>query len=216
MKLHLGCGLHAPDGWINIDGSFTFRVAKWPVLRALVAKLSPRSALNGRVPRNILIHDVRKPLPMADHSVSAIYSSNMLEHLYLNDARRLLKECHRVLKPSGVLRIVVPDLAVIIRAYCMGQSGEENTPADLLNKQLGMYGFEPVKHPLLRLYYNLRNSDHKFLYDEGALTHYFNEAGFSDVSRCTMFESRIPDIESVERSEHFTERHDLCIEGIKA
>jgi SAM-dependent methyltransferase len=41
----------------------------------------------------------------------------VLEHLDPDAATRLLADCHRVLKPGGILRIVVPDLETIARLY---------------------------------------------------------------------------------------------------
>lgn len=38
-----------------------------------------------------------------------IYSEHFLEHLFMDEALELLKEFHRILKPNGVVRTVVPD-----------------------------------------------------------------------------------------------------------
>jgi predicted SAM-dependent methyltransferase len=48
-------------------------------------------------------------LPFADNSINFIFSEHFFEHLFLDDALALLKECHRVLKPYGVIRTCVPD-----------------------------------------------------------------------------------------------------------
>ncbi len=49
--------------------------------------------------------------------MDAVYHSHLLEHLRADEARAFLGECWRVLKPGGVLRIAVPDLEGIARAY---------------------------------------------------------------------------------------------------
>jgi hypothetical protein len=41
----------------------------------------------------------------------------MLEHLCVEDASVFLKECRRILRPGGIVRIVVPDLEAITRRY---------------------------------------------------------------------------------------------------
>ena len=46
-----------------------------------------------------------------------VYHSHLLEHFSKCDARKLLKECFRVLKTGGVIRIAVPDLEKIAREY---------------------------------------------------------------------------------------------------
>ena len=48
-----------------------------------------------------------------------VYSSHLLGHLTLKSANQYLREAYRVLKPEGVLRIVVPDLYKICRNKLM-------------------------------------------------------------------------------------------------
>ena len=48
-------------------------------------------------------------LEFEDNTFDFIFSEHFLEHLFLDEAIDLLKECHRILKPNGVVRIVVPD-----------------------------------------------------------------------------------------------------------
>lgn len=42
-------------------------------------------------------------------SVTFIFSEHFFEHLFLDEAAALLRECSRVLSPGGVIRTVVPD-----------------------------------------------------------------------------------------------------------
>lgn len=48
-------------------------------------------------------------LDFPDNSFSFIVSEHFFEHLFLPDAIALLQQCHRVLKPGGVIRTCVPD-----------------------------------------------------------------------------------------------------------
>jgi predicted SAM-dependent methyltransferase len=48
-------------------------------------------------------------LNFADEEFSFIVSEHFFEHLFLDDAIALLRECQRVLKPGGVIRTCVPD-----------------------------------------------------------------------------------------------------------
>ena len=81
LKLHIGCGKKFLDGWINID------VHPAPL------------ALN-----------VLWGLPFPPASVSFVFVSHLLEHLfYPRDVKPFLAELRRVLAPSGIVRIVVPD-----------------------------------------------------------------------------------------------------------
>lgn len=48
-------------------------------------------------------------IPEKDASVSLIYCSHTLEHLEEASAKHFLKECHRILRPNGVMRIALPN-----------------------------------------------------------------------------------------------------------
>ncbi len=65
----------------------------------------------------VIKHDLRRGLPFPDASFDVAYGSHVLEHLEPGAAAQLLRECHRVLKPGGIARIVVPDLEAIARLY---------------------------------------------------------------------------------------------------
>ena len=111
MKLHLGCGAQTPEGWINVDYFIGARLARVPVVRWIARK----SNLFGlEWPTDVFLHDLRRPFPWRDASADVIYASHLLEHLTREDGARLLRECHRVLKPRGIVRIVVPDLRAIV------------------------------------------------------------------------------------------------------
>ena len=61
-----------------------------------------------------------RPLPLEDGAAQMIYCSHMIEHLPVSEAQWFLKECHRLLRPGGVLRIVTPDQALAADAYERG------------------------------------------------------------------------------------------------
>lgn len=54
-------------------------------------------------------HDLSRPFPLPQESVDRIISEHFFEHVAEEDAVELLRECHRVLKRGGLLRIAVPD-----------------------------------------------------------------------------------------------------------
>lgn len=92
MKLvNIGCGTVYHAAWINLDSA-------------------PCTAEVQRC-------DVRAGLPFPDACVDAVYHAHVLEHLDAAGAHGFLGECHRVLRPGGILRVVVPDLEGIARAY---------------------------------------------------------------------------------------------------
>ena len=119
VKANLGCGITVAPGWINLDNSPNARLSKYPRLRWLLWKTGVLSDEHYSVswPESIFIHDLRKKLPFPDSSVHYVYTSHALEHLALADARKLIWEIFRILRPGGILRLVVPDLAYGARGY---------------------------------------------------------------------------------------------------
>lgn len=53
-----------------------------------------------------VVADLRNGLPVRDDSVDQIFAVHVLEHL--TDYLRLVDECHRVLRPGGVLHVLSP------------------------------------------------------------------------------------------------------------
>lgn len=49
-------------------------------------------------------------IPFDDNSVSFIEAHSFLEHVNRKVYRRLFNECWRVLKPEGIMEIIVPDI----------------------------------------------------------------------------------------------------------
>jgi SAM-dependent methyltransferase len=53
-----------------------------------------------------VVADLRYPLPFEDESADALFTVHVLEHL--PDYLPLVAECHRVLRPGGVLHVMAP------------------------------------------------------------------------------------------------------------
>jgi hypothetical protein len=147
IRLNLGCGLLTSPGWVNVDGSWNARLAKHPALRRALASVGLVSRDKSRIPwdSTIFIHDIRKSLPFPDGSAAAIYASHVLEHLYFEEGRQLIRESFRVLSGGRLLRIVAPDLNAIVREYLgerpfgpLSADMEALRPADRFNQRLLM------------------------------------------------------------------------------
>lgn len=219
-KVQLGCGLNTPAGWIHVDGSWNARFAKYPLLRGVLGRMRvvPASLLEIPWSRDILIHDVRKPLPFEDASLDAVYASHLLEHLYLDEAQRLLRECLRVLAPGGVLRVVVPDLRTIVADYVerIATSGREEA-GDRLNQRLLLRSPRaPAGNAVYRIYSGLKEfHSHKWMYDADSLQAHFRDAGFKEVTEMQFHQSRIAGIEAVEHADRVLNGEGICVEGVK-
>lgn len=156
LRLHIGCGPNHLDGWINIDS-----VAYPGVDRVL---------------------DVSHGLPFED--VAFIFAEHFIEHLHYRDAVALLRECRRVLRDDGVLRLSTPNLDWVWAShYRRVLNDEEQVLASFaLNRAFRGWG-------------------HQFLYNAGTLTATLRAAGFADVVRRHYGESPHPDLRGRERHE---------------
>ena len=76
------------------------------------------------------------------------YSSHTLEHFDKADGRSFLSECHRVLRPGGIIRIVVPDLHVIVVDYLEGRLRADDVVGEL--EVLQIHAASAVKNKLAR------------------------------------------------------------------
>lgn len=222
-KLHLGCGLVTPPTWLNVDGSLNVRLGKYPLVRS-IARAVGLTDSKAQFDKNVHWHDLRKPLRWADNSFDAIYASHLFEHMYVDEVKRLLLECKRVLAPGGALRIVVPDLAVLIQGYNTGKFPEwtkdhiHDAPrADMFVTGLLMrYAEAPRGGLFKRIYSSMFDfHSHKWMYDGESLAARLTEAGFRDVRRMGFGESRIDGILDVERELRVVDGAGVVVEGVK-
>lgn len=90
-KLNFGCGSRFVAGWDNIDF-----YSDGPEVRRV-------NLLNG--------------FPYESNCFDFVYSSHVLEHFTADQGKALVEECYRVLKPGGMVRVVVPDLELSVNEY---------------------------------------------------------------------------------------------------
>jgi len=102
--LNLGCGERFHPEWVNLD-------------------LRPASP-------GVQHWDLRKDLPFPDASLDVVYHSHVLEHFSQPDGLRFLGRCRKVLRPGGLLRVVVPDLERIVELYRQALSDALNGQPD--------------------------------------------------------------------------------------
>lgn len=57
--------------------------------------------------------DITKPLAFKNYSVDYILAEHVCEHVSHQGAFGFFKECYRILRPTGVVRIIVPDVVKI-------------------------------------------------------------------------------------------------------
>lgn len=225
-KLHLGSGNNTPKGWIHVDGSWSAKLAKHPLLQKnfRAFQLLPQNILDTPWSRDIVIHDLTQPLPFSNSSFSAIYSSHTLEHLYHQDAKCLLTECHRVMKKGGIIRIVVPDLESIALEY-IGRSRyakdnnkfAQETPGDRMQYRLMLRDHaQPKGRLLVKIYNTIKDyNTHKWMYDKQSLKKILKDTGFKNIRQRKYLASEIKNIKEIEKPERIIDGVGICIEATK-
>ena len=76
-RLHLGCGLTAPAGWLNVDGSFQVVLARRPWLKRLMVSAGILPPKQAAIPwsASVVRLDLTRPLPYPTGSFSAVMIS---------------------------------------------------------------------------------------------------------------------------------------------
>jgi predicted SAM-dependent methyltransferase len=192
-KLNIGCGSSVHNDWINIDNSLNAKLSKYPYFKYLLYKIGilPEDFYNVKWPKNILICNVKKGLPYQDNEVDFIFSSHFIEHLKKDEAEMFLKECLRVLKPRGLIRITTPDLRILVKKY-EDSFGEKNISAaeDLLRD---INSDEEGKKRIIDLIYS--GGKHWMVYDEHSLSNLLKSTGFTKIKKKRFQEGEMPDID---------------------
>lgn len=144
VQLHWGCGPRRLEGWVNLDG-WSSEATDY-------------------------VHDLRTKLPFADGSVTRIFTEHVLEHLEFDVAQEVLKDFFRVLKPTGRIRIIVPDLEKCCVAF-MNRDRDWFSKVDAVRPTAGD-GFNQIFY----------SHFHRYIYDFETLAFALRNAGFSTVT----------------------------------
>jgi ubiquinone/menaquinone biosynthesis C-methylase UbiE len=94
VKLHLGCGKRHIPGFLHVDST--------------------------RFTHVDFVQDIRSLVNFRDQSASLVYACQVIEYFDREELPNVLREWRRVLCPGGILRLSVPDFAVIMKLYGAG------------------------------------------------------------------------------------------------
>ena len=159
--LNIGCGGNGVSGWLNLD-------------------LFPAPGVN-------CLWDARRSLPFRSRSCEGIFCEHFLEHLeYTLEVPTFLRECKRVLKAGGVIRILVPDGEAYLHAYCHGGwDGLRKLRQLDSNKRDPWFGHQyESRMELINMVFR-QGVEHAFAYDFETLNHVLTQVGFTNVRKCS-------------------------------
>lgn len=177
-KLQIGTGGNVMEGWLNTD---------WFI----------HDSRLGDARATFL--DARKRFPFDDNCFDYIFSEHMIEHMRHAEGLHMLRECGRVLKPGGRLRIATPDLDFITALREGELTGARERYVRSVTEQwmpevaaLGWYDAAFVINNALR------NWGHLFVYDARVLRKTLELAGFEAIERVAVGRSAHPALDGVE------------------
>ncbi len=208
LYVQYGCGLSAPNEWLNFDASPTLRIQKIPLIGKRLVK--------NRVvfPDNVKYGDILKGLPgISNESCDGIYCSHVLEHLSLSDFRTAVRNTYSFLKPGGIFRCVVPDLEYSIQLYTkmMKEDSEQAAHHFMQSTLLGLETRPTGPKGFIQSF--LGNSHHLWMWDQYSLAGELKVAGFKSVRSCSFNDSIDPHFKLVEEAGRF--RHAVALEAIR-
>jgi predicted SAM-dependent methyltransferase len=180
--VNAACGPHVIDGFLNLDTNQTVAgVVPW---------------------------DCRNSLPLDEGMAAGIRAEQFVEHLEpRQELPAFLAAAHRALRPGGVLRIIVPDAARYLEAYCRPDlSGYRELavpdpfPDDLPTRM------DVVNHVFHQWH------EHRWGYDFETLEHRLRGAGFGRIVRTGYQQSLDPRLAS-DRDVHAP--YSLYVDAVK-
>ena len=179
IRINVGCGRTPTKGWRNFDNSYSVRLGKIPFLPLLLFKsglLLPAQYdyLQFTREHDIEFADILKGLPLGNATAEVLYSSHVLEHLDQNEVEVYLREARRVLCPGGILRLVVPDLKMIISKY------NENHDADAFVSEIYLSQLRPRTFTQRIRAIVVGSRIHQWAYDGNSLSDLLLKNGFTE------------------------------------
>ncbi|HVL33215.1 MAG TPA: methyltransferase domain-containing protein [Actinomycetota bacterium] len=173
-KLQLGAGGNLLEGWLNTDQC-------------------PFS-------RKVAYLDVTRRFPLPDESIDFVLSEHHIEHLTWAQGGSMLRECYRVLRRGGRIRVSTPDLEQILRLY--GNPGTDGERYIRFMTERFLRDAPDIS-AIFVINLCMRIAGHQFVYDGPTLVRALETAGFTAVERFTPGLSRTAELRGVDSHERF-------------
>ena len=197
-KLQIGCGRNPLKGWLNTD--LTFRK------------------------NEIAYLDAGKIFPLENETFQFIYSEHLFEHLNFRQGLNMLRECYRILKPGGHLRLATPDMDFLMALH--------NDPQKTIHQEYIKWStnrfipdisnnFEENAYlPAFVINNFFRDWGHQIVYNYESLELILKKAGFSNITKEEVGKSKIEEFDKLEKHGDiipaaFNELETVVLEAVK-
>lgn len=189
MKLNIGSSSCHLDGWINLE----YDEAYWRKHSFSGERLSSKATRN--MPD--VFGDARYLGALYESGIfDEVRSSHVLEHIPQSQTLLALSGWHTVLKPGGIVRVIVPDFQFFIDKWNNRENEKEWWAVQMSDK--GLYCDSERKAPFKTLddafvHLIFLNGHHLNAFTYDLLSEYMMAVGFVDIERCDKEEEDIPD-----------------------
>jgi predicted SAM-dependent methyltransferase len=169
-KLQIGCQGQVIKGWLNVD-------------------IEPKS-------REVALMDATKSFPFGADTFSYIFTEHMIEHVSYKEAELMLKECYRVMKTGGVLRISTPNLKFLMELYSESKTEVQKAYIQeskrYIKDQLPLTATSVINN-------FFKDWGHQYIHDFESLQLLLMNAGFKDVIEVSVGQSKHVELQGLEK-----------------
>ncbi len=165
LKINLGSGHWKFDGWVNVDLD------------------------HGSLPD--VVADLAAGLPFADGVAALMHTEDFIDQLELSQAAAFLRECHRILIPGGVLRVLTPDMRKLADLYLNNPERLESLWKDFVRVPLSL----DTPGEIFNI--GMRFAGHTFLYDAETFKVLTDSCGF-DARSVSYQQSEVPELRGLD------------------
>lgn len=148
--------------------------------------------------------DAAKPFPLPSRSFDFVFSEHMIEHIPFDKGQLMLRQCFRVLKRGGVLRLATPALSFLLHLFSQDRSEREDRYIRWAVASFVPSAPEPLPSFVINNF--MRAWGHQFIYDRPTLRHALGAAGFRHIVECEIGQSEHPELRGLESTERLPER----------
>jgi predicted SAM-dependent methyltransferase len=189
-RLHIGAGNNDLPGWLNTE-------------------LCPRGSE--------VFLDATRPFPFAADTFAFIYTEHMIEHIPYEGAMSMMRECFRVLRPGGVVRIVTPNMAFLHSLLAAPLTPEQ---AAYIRYSYEAHRIGGPAGSAIHVVNNfVRSWGHQFIYDLETLSALVTNAGLTGVVASPLLQSAHAAFQGLAKTdrmpEGFLEMESIVVEARK-
>lgn len=165
----------------------------------------------GNVGTPEIIADITKKIPVQDNSYHMVFSRATLEHLTYPELINHLLECHRIIAPSGVIRMSVPDFDIMIKNYI-----EKSEDLEIAISESEIDPNLPIENHTDLFVSRVLYHDHYYLHNFDTLSRALKKCGFSNIRRATPGDTIIASARSqLSEAESGRQKFEVIIEAQK-